>query len=284
MSTEREPASSTLPSSLPSSINGGDGGSISSSRPSLVLGNISLPPTSTALPHERVDVQGRFLKIACIVSVVVHAAVFAGWMLWPSSTKNAVDLDEAVIKTRLVKLGKPRDEKLLPRLPSSPPPPPADTKAPPTPDPTTPQTPVNTPTPQTPDKPSAADILEKFKNDTTKPRDINDLIKDRIGEPTDEGREDGDSEGTALDGEINASYYSRVTARIQKAMELSSVLSDDERIRLKTQLCMKIDAEGGVSDLEVKSSGSGVFDSDVLAAGRRAGTMPAPPPTARQQA
>ena len=35
---------------------------------------------------------------------------------------------------------------------------------------------------------SAAEILEKFKSDAT-PRDINDLIKDRLGEPTDEGRE-----------------------------------------------------------------------------------------------
>lgn len=255
-----------------------DGASLSA-RP-IALGPLTLPPMAAP----RVDLQARLLKVALIVSVGLHLGLFAGWMLWPSSTKTAVDLDEAVIKTRLVKLGKPRDEKLLPRLPTSPPPAAADKKAPPVIDPAKPQTPDTKPTPQLPDKPSAAEILEKFKTDSAKPRDINDLIKDRIGEATDEGREDGDSEGTALDGEINASYFARVTARIQKNMEVSSVLSDDQRIRLKAVLCMKIDDVGVISDLNVQSSGSSVFDSDVLSAARRASPAPAPPPTARQQA
>lgn len=267
------PPQSNLPSSTPST-------SLSNSS-SMSMSNLSLPPqTRTA----RVDTQSRLLKIALITSVVVHAGLFAGWLLFPSTTKAAVDLDEAVIKTRLVKLGKPRDEKLLPRMPTSPPPPAADKKAPPVLDPTTPQTPDTKPTPQTPDKPSAADILNKFKSDAERPKDINDLIKDRIGEQTDEGKEDGDADGTALDGEINASYFARVTSRIQKAMEVSSVLSDDERVRLKAKLCLKIDEEGGLSDLEVTTSGSAVFDSDVLSAARRASPVPAPPPPTRKQA
>ena len=216
--------------------------------------------------------------------MVLHAGLFAGWLLFPSSTTVVVDLDEAVIKTRLVKLGKPRDEKLLPRLPTSPPPPAADKKAPPVLDPTTPQTPDTKPTPQTLDKPSAADILNKFKSDAERPKDINDLIKDRIGEQTDEGKEDGDADGTALDGEITDAYFARVTSRITKAMEVSSILSDDERVRLKALLCVKIDDVGAIGDPTITTSGSSVYDSDVLAAARRASPVPAPPPQVRARA
>jgi hypothetical protein len=242
---------------------------------------VSTSSAQSTLPRRpvRVDTQSRLLKLALIGSVCVHAALFVGWLVWPSSTKVAIDLDEAVIKTRLVKLGKPRDEKLLPRMPTSAPPPPAEKLSPHL-DTNTPTNPDTKPTPDQPNKLSAAEILEKFKSDAT-PRDINDLIKDRLGEPTDEGREDGDVDGSALDGEIKDSYFNRVTSRIQKVMELSSVLTDDERVRLKAVLCMKIADDGTVSDLTVKTSGSSVFDSDIMAAARRASPVPAPPPPAR---
>jgi TonB family protein len=244
---------------------------------------VSTSTAKSTLPRRpvRVDTQSRLLKLALIASVGVHAALFVGWLVWPSSSKAAIDLDEAVIKTRLVKLGKPRDEKLLPRMPTSAPPPPAERLSPNL-DPNTPTNPDTKPTPDQPNKLSAAEILEKFKSDAT-PRDINDLIKDRFGEPTDEGREDGDVDGSALDGEVKASYFARVTSRIQKAMEVSSVLSDDERVRLKAVLCLKIDESGALSDLTVKTSGSSVFDSDVMAAAQRASPVPAPPPPARDQ-
>jgi TonB family protein len=67
-------------------------------------------------------------------------------------------------------------------------------------------------------------------------------------------------------------------------MEVSSVLTDDERVRLKAVLCMSIDDDGAVSNVTVKTSGSAVFDSDVTAAARRASPVPAPPPPARARA
>jgi TonB family protein len=227
--------------------------------------------------------QAHLLRVAVAASVVVHLAVFGAWVVWPESATARVDLDEAIIKTRLVKLGKPRDEKLLPRLPTSPPPPPpTESKPQPTVDP--PKTPDTLPQPTPESKPSAADILNKFKSQTDAPRDLKDLIKDRIGEPTDEGRPDGDAEGSALDGEVTASYFARVQARIQNAMEVSSVLTDEEQVRLRAVLCVKIGDDGTVSDVTVKTSGSPVYDADVATAARRASPVPAPPPPARKQA
>ena len=135
-----------------------------------------------------------------------------------------------------------------------------------------------------PEKRSAADILNELKNENDKQKNINDIIKNRVGEESDEGQEFGDKDGTALDGEITDSYFARVTARIQKSMEVSSVLTDEERVRLKAVLCLKIGDDGAISDVSVKTSGSQVFDSDVRAAASRASPVPAPPPPARTRA
>lgn len=242
--------------------------------------NPTLPPrASTSSMGDR---QARLLRVAVAVSVVAHIGIFGAWVVWPGSSKGRVDLDEAIIKTRLVKLGKPRDEKLLPRLPTSPPPPPTESK--PRPEVEPPKTPDTLPQPTPESKPSAADILNRFKSQTDTRRDLKDLIKDRIGEPTDEGRPDGDADGSALDGEITASYFARVQARIQNAMKVSSVLTDEEQVRLRAVLCLKIGEDGTVSNVTVKTSGSQIYDADVAAAARRASPVPAPPPPARKQA
>jgi hypothetical protein len=238
----------------------------------------TIPPARMASMAGRRSGQQRRLSITIAVSLFIHLFAFAAWAFFPSGHKSTpINLDEAVVKARLVKLGKPRDPKLLPRLPTAPPPTPVDKKAPPV------IAPPDAPDKEKiePEKKSASDILDQFKNENQKPRDLNDLIRDSVGEKDDEGREFGDKEGTALDGEVTDSYFARVTARIIKNMEVSSVLGDDERVRLKAVLCLKIDDAGAVSDIKVKSSGSTVFDSDVTAAAARSSPVPAPPPPAR---
>lgn len=234
-------------------------------------------PRQVASMHERRARQQRALTATVAISLFIHLFAFAAWAFFPSTPKRVIDLDQASVKARLVKLGKPRDEKLLPRIPTAPAPTPVDKKAPPTLE--TPKTPDKESI--EPDKKSAADILNQFKNENDKPKSINDIIKDRIGEDDNEGQEFGDKDGTALDGEVTDSYFARVTARIQKSMEVSSVLTDEERVRLKAVLCLKIDDAGAISDVQVKTSGSSVFDADVRSAASRASPVPAPPPPAR---
>ena len=242
----------------------------------------TIPPSRMSSFNERRGAQARRLTMTIAISTFVHLVVFAVWAFFPTDTKSpAINLDEAIVKARLVKLGKPRDPKLLPRIPTAPPPAPAEKKAPPVLEPPT------APDKEKiePEKKSASDILDQFKTENQKPRDLNDLIRDSVGEPDDEGQEFGDAEGTALDGEVTDSYFARVTARIINSMELSSVLSDEERVRLKAVLCLKIGEAGEVSDIKVATgSGSTVFDSDVTAAARRSSPLPAPPPPARARA
>lgn len=245
---------------------------------------VSGPATPSTALHAWHAAQQRRLTLMLVVSLVVHLGAFAAWAFLPHGPRRAVDLDEAVVKTRLVKLGKPRDEKLLPRLPTSPPPPPPpEHKGPPKLEPPTKPEPTKPEPTKAEPRRSAADVLDKFRSkETTK--SLNDLIKNRIGEQTDEGQEHGDREGSALDGEITQSYFARVTSRIHGAMQISSVLSDEERVRLKAVLCMRIADDGAVSSITVKTSGSPVFDADVTAAARRASPVPAPPPAARSRA
>jgi len=241
----------------------------------------SVPPTSALSLPARHARQRRRLRVMLAVSLGLHLFAFAAWAFFPQAPRRAVNLDEAVVKTRLVKLGKPRDEKLLPRLPTSTPAPVLpDTKAPPKLDKPEP----SKPEPTKPEaKKSAADILDKFRTENSK-KSLDDLIKNKIGEQSDEGQEHGDKDGSALDGEITQSYFARVTARIQNAMKVSSVLSDEEKMRLRAVLCMSIDDGGNLSDVRVKSSGSTVFDADVTGAAKRASPVPAPPPAARARA
>lgn len=235
----------------------------------------TLPPSRTNSIEERRAAQSRMLAAFIALSLGLHIGLAAGWLFFPDmSKKPALDLDAAVVKTKLVKLGKPRDEKLLPRISGAKPPDSAKRKEP-----------SDTPTPENPDKstkqPSAADILKEFEKDN-KPKDLSDLINDRIGEPTDEGQLDGDKEGVALTGEIVDSYFARVSARIQKHHEISATISDEERVRLKCVIALKLDADGNVVDARIQSSsGNDVYDNGALAAAKRASPMPVPPPPAR---
>ena len=222
----------------------------------------------------------RLLYISIVASALLHAGLVGVWAYFTFAQKPPIDLSQAIVKTHLVKLGKPRDEKLLPRLPTSAPPPKADKQAPPTPDKPAPLKPAEQPTEK---KPSAADILSKFESEQARP-DINELIDKRIGAPTDEGQEDGDKLGTELTGALQASYGARLVAVLQRAQQISATITDEERVRLKAQLNLQIDAEGNVVKAWVDpSSGNAVYDNDVVAAAKRASPLPAPPLQLREQ-
>lgn len=239
----------------------------------------TLPPTASNSLEERRAAQRKMLAGFIALSLGLHIGLVAGWIFFPEPTKPALDLDAAVVKTKLVKLGKPRDEKLLPRLPTSPPPPDAAKTAPN----------KEQPQPEKPEKnaekqPSAADILNEFKKENAQPTDVNSILK-RFGEPDDQGQLDGDKEGVALEGEIKDAYFARVSARIQKQHEISATISDEERVRLKCVIALKIDGEGNVLEARVQqSSGNDVYDNGALAAAKRASPMPAPPPPVRELA
>jgi TonB family protein len=228
-------------------------------------------PTSGLDAHAA---HNRSLWKLLVVSLLLHAVGIGAYVFVELQAPPVLHLDDDVVKTHLVKLGKQRDEKLLPRLPTQAPPPPAESTAP-VPERAEPQ--KETPEAEAQKKRSAADILEKF-DAKNQPTDVNDLIKKRIGEPTDEGHEQGDAAGTDLTGSLQASYVQRLIAHIKARMQLSDVITDEERVRLKATIALRISAEGEVLDVRIsESSGSTVYDNDVVAAVRKSEPVPAPP-------
>lgn len=218
----------------------------------------------------------KLFAIFCGVSFVLHIAFVVVWAVSSFGRPPAVNLDENVIKTRLVKLGKQRDEKLLPRLDASRRPPKTNQKGPPTPEAPKDKAPDKAEEkPQ--DKRSAADILKDFAEEEDEPS-LDELIKDRIGEPLDEGHEQGSKLGTDITGRLKADYNDVLKAKVTQAYVLPTTLTDEERVRLWTNLFIRVGEGGELLDAKLSpSSGNAAFDSAVLAAAKKAAPFPPPP-------
>ncbi len=219
----------------------------------------------------------KLFAIFCGVSFVLHIAFVVVWAVTSFGAGPAVKLDDNVIKTRLVKLGKQRDQKLLPRLDASRPPPKTNQKGPPSKEPPKEKAPEKEPEPKTPDERSAAEILQQFAEDEPAPS-LDELIKERIGEPLDEGHEEGSKLGSDITGRLKVDYNDLLQAKVQSAYTLPTTLSDDERVRLWANLFVKIGPAGELLDAKLSpSSGNAAFDSAVLSAAKKAAPFPPPP-------
>lgn len=221
--------------------------------------------------------QNRLFAIFCGVSFIGHVAAVTGYAIFTLASAPAVQLEDNVIKTRLVKLGKKRDEKMLPRLDASKPPPPTNAKkAPEVKEPPKEKAPEQKPEPKE-SKPSASEILDKFSKESEKPS-LDSLINDRLGEPLDEGHEDGSQHGTEITGRLKADYNDIVKAKVQQEYRLPTTLSDDDIIRLQSFVLLRIGEGGDLIHVDLSpASENQAFDSAVLAAAKKAAPFPPPP-------
>ncbi len=236
-------------------------------------------PSSLLAP--RSTRMGRFLG----VSLVGHAAVLLAVGLYNTFLlPPPVVQDQKPIRATLVRLGKPRDEKLLPRK-EQPPPPPKKVTAPPTPTPPA-------PTPATP-PPVAVAIPGVKPEPTPKPTPQPGETKgeerrnrlfgafDKLAKPTppedQEGAEDGDANGDAAKAE-GERYFGLINAQVTRNYNVADTIPDEERIRLRAQVFMRLARTGEVVEAKLaKASGNGLFDSAVLAAVKKASPFSPPP-------
>lgn len=218
-----------------------------------------------------------------MLSLALHVALVAGVVV--ASTVDAcgprLEVPEHVIAAKLVKLGTPRDPKLLPRKPQEPPPPPPAPREAPVPvaapEPAAaPAVNVAAPSPTAAaprsEKPDPTrkldDIMKRFSSENAALAKAEEAI----------GALDGDPEGDAERAEEGERYYALVKKRIQDHFEVPSTIPDAERIHLRTSVVIHIDASGRILKPSVeKPSSNGQFDSAVLAGIQRAGSVPPPP-------
>ena len=173
---------------------------------------------------------------------------------------------ENVKITALLKKGKPRDKKLLPRKP------PAAAPAPP----------ANARPPQAAKKadPKAArKTSSRVDSGQAMASAINDLVKEGGKDEEAEGSPDGVDEGTALIAEKGNEYMTKVYSAVKGQYSVPEIITERERMFLNAIVVITINARGQIKNLSFeKRSGNQVFDSAIEAAIRRSAPFPPPPP------
>jgi TonB family protein len=221
---------------------------------------------------------GRFVAIS-VGAHVLFLALLLGAGLLPRG--KPIDLDQKPINASLVRLGKPRDQKLLPRKEEAPPPPKQVEAAKPTPVPTTPPT-TTVPSPLAkPAQPAAQQDGAKSGEDRRKQ-----LFSafSKAGAKADEleGQLDGDPLGDSAIQE-GERYYGALAAQVRRYYDVAQTISEQERLHLRADVLFVIDRGGQVTRVAIaKSSGNELFDSAVLAAVKRAAPFGPPPDHLRE--
>jgi protein TonB len=246
-------------------------------------------PTTRTMPTSalRLPTVGRRFGTVLVVSCGLHLVTLVGYAWWDARKAMVIELPDQPIKASLVRLGKPRDQKLLPRLDTAPAPKPKDKS-------------VAIPTKDTKPAPAAAPVedgdrlkkamerIESMREDAERDRAKEDAlarIAQRVGkaDPEQEGQPDGDPRGeSATPGQINA-YLGSLHAAVKQQYVVPSVISQGECLRLVATVMVRISLTGEVLETKVhKGSGNDFFDAAVVSAVKGASPLPAPPPNMRQ--
>jgi protein TonB len=221
---------------------------------------------------------GRFLALSLAAHLVV---VGVGAALSQLRSGPRVSLDQKPIKATLVRLGKKRDERLLPRKEALPPPPqevkaaePPAPDAPPPPPPSPTSVPVPAPAPPQKSQPGERTAEERRKALFSA---FDKSAKQAPTEEEPEGEEDGDALGDAARAE-GERYYGLLQSAIRRYYTLSNAIPEAERRSLKALVTLRIGRKGELLDVELaQPSGNSEFDNGVVAATRKAAPF-APPP------
>jgi TonB family protein len=214
------------------------------------------------------------LSLAGHLALVLGAAAYAHWTSTPR-----IDLNQKPIQARLVRKGTPRDPKLLPRIEE---PPPEQVQAP--------KEPVAIPTPQ---KPAAVAIPSKDapKDGPSASADgrkklfsaFNRLAGQHKPAEQLEGDPNGDPEGDSATGE-GEKYWGLLTTQVRRHYDVSQTIPDQERIRLRARVLIRLGRSGEVLDATLATpSGNALFDNAVLLAVKKSSPL-SPPPDALRSA
>ncbi len=247
--------------------------------------------TDTAYGHSLLVSRPSRLSRFIGVSVVGHIALLVAAVLYARlSSGPKMDLDAKPIKASLVRLGKPRDSKLLPRKEQLPPPPKqVDAPKPPPDAPAPAPTPaaVAVPIPGVKPEPSSAPKPTPQKGEATGEDRRKRLFGafDKTAKPADEepeGAEDGDPDGDSATAE-GERYFGLLQSQVRRHYNVADTIPESERLRLNTIVAVRLGRTGEVLDVSLtKPSGNDLFDSAVVTAVRKAAPFSPPPEHLRE--
>lgn len=235
-----------------------------------------------------------------MASIGLHGLVVLGIVVASLYQPAPPDLNQKPIAAKLVRLGQPRPDHLLPRKPTAPPVPPVAKDAPvvtpgekvaplppsPTPSPAKPESKPEPSKAATP-TPSSSPATQAAAPKDVKPdpkASLDDIMKrfqkGAIAGPAEElpGQLDGDPEGDAAEASEGERYYALLEKRLRELYTLPSTISDQERLHLKATVLIHIEPNGRISQSKIiQSSGNSAFDSALEGAVKRASPFPPPP-------
>ncbi len=216
-------------------------------------------------------------------SVVAHVGLTVGFLLVSALLAGPrVDLDAKPIKASLVRLGKKRDDKLLPRKEEPAPPPPSKAEPAPTPA-AAPDTAVKVPTKDAkPEKPSK-DAKADAKDSKSKLFDALNKTSRAASAEELEGDPDGDANGDSAKQE-GERYYALLSNAVRRRYDVSDTISEAERKALRAEVAIKLGPAGELLDVGLShASGNELFDGAVVAAVKKAAPFGPPPEHLREQ-
>lgn len=211
-----------------------------------------------------------FFTAMIVASLFVHGSAIAGLAIWKGKTTKRVDLSRA-IPVRLVRLGKKRDPKMLPRLVRA---------AAPKDDGVA----LDTSKSEKPKPPTAKPEKPKEMSDAAKQmlagRSLDDAFA-KIDDDEPEGDPEGDPSGTATEGATMADKYHREIVRtLQAAYRVPTVIPASQRQFLKARVVLFIERNGRVASYEfVERHPNKVFTGALESLLR---SIELPPPPAKQ--
>lgn len=210
----------------------------------------------------------KVVKRFFVYSLFLHAVFiffFASGFILDGGRK--IEFDS--VQARLVKLGVERDKKLLPRIVKTPH---AKTKESEKGNAIKPEEKKKDKKDEKPAKPpSLAELLSGA---------IKDIKKDARAEDTKEGAADGVEDGDVTDPALalKANMYTRkISALIRKNWNIPGIIQNEQLKSLATKAFFRITYNGDVYGVEIiASSGNNIFDSSVIEAIKKTGTLPLP--------
>ncbi|GAC1596153.1 MAG: hypothetical protein NVS4B10_05000 [Myxococcales bacterium] len=230
------------------------------------------------------------LSGALAAAALLHALVFGAALVLPRLFPGQPILRKPIV-AHMVALGKPRDQKLLPRK-EEPPPAPAAAKVDTAPAPPqviasakAPSVPARAPPkPSAPAKraPTRAELMARalagVASDAQKARD-------RPPDPERAGAADGRPLGSAAAAEAGEKYYGEIYEIIHANYVVPSVVSERERLFLKASMVIWIGKDGRILRHRLeKPSGNRFFDAALESAVAQSKLPPPPPELARDLA
>lgn len=223
------------------------------------------------------------LSKALWLAVLLHAAVFGSALILPRLFPGTPRLRKPIV-ARMVALGKPRDQHLLPRKEEPAPTAGASKTAPPAPQ-------VASAAPASA-KPSSRPA--PAKRPLTRAEQMAQALagvrgdpapKARAPDPERAGAADGSPIGTAATAEAGERYFGEIHDVIQQNYVVPSVISERERLFLSATVVVWIARDGRLLKHRVeKPSGNAFFDNALETALARSKLPPPPPELARELA